>query len=590
MNEPAKRSLSSRGGVTLAIVVVSLVAALLVGNLSEPTWTTQAVPLDVQEDEAGEAYVGADDEREYLDEVVAWEESALHPDRLAAEMAEGEEPAQSEQVVVRQEQVGGETVDRYYRLTAMRHLGLWSLLPAAVAIVLCLMTREPLTSLAGAIVVGALMLGQYDLTGVLVERLGTPSAAGILVLYLWLLGGLLGIWSRTGAAQAFAEMMTAKFVRGPRTAKLSAWLLGVLFFQGGTMSTVLVGTSVKPISDKERISHEELSYIVDSTASPIASVLAFNAWPAYVAGFLFVPGVAFLATDADRLAFFFASVPLSFYGIFAVLGTFLLCMDKAPILGSQFRRAIKRARETGELDAHDASPLSSKELEKPKVPEGYRPNVADFFVPLLALIGIAIGTFMVMGSPQVLWAFGSAVVIAGVMALARGMSLANVMDGFGEGLKGVVYASVILMLAITIGMVSEQTGGGIYLVDLLGERIPPVLLPLALLGLSVIIAFSTGTSFGTYAVAFPLVMPLAWAVATSAELANPELFMMICFATVLNGAVYGDQCSPISDTTILSSMTSGADLMDHVKTQIIPATAAVTLAAILWTAMVVVLV
>ncbi|MEX0742009.1 MAG: Na+/H+ antiporter NhaC family protein [Phycisphaeraceae bacterium] len=590
MSETAKRSLASRGGVTLAIVVVSLVAALLVGNLSEPTWTTQAVPLDVQKDEAGEAFIEVDDEREYLDGAVAWEQSPLHPDRLAAETAEGAEPAQSEQVVVRQEQVGGETVERYYRLTAMRHLGLWSLLPAAVAIVLCLMTREPLTSLAGAIVVGALMLGQYDLTGVLVERLGTPSAAGILVLYLWLLGGLLGIWSRTGAAQAFAEMMTAKFVRGPRTAKLSAWLLGVLFFQGGTMSTVLVGTSVKPISDKERISHEELSYIVDSTASPIASVLAFNAWPAYVAGFLFVPGVAFLATDADRLAFFFASVPLSFYGIFAVLGTFLLCMDKAPILGSQFRRAIKRARETGELDADDAAPLSSKELETPKVPEGYRPNVADFFVPLVALIGIAIGTFMVMGSPQVLWAFGSAVVIAGVMALARGMSLANVMDGFGEGLKGVVYASVILMLAITIGMVSEQTGGGIYLVDLLGERIPPVMLPLALLGLSVIIAFSTGTSFGTYAVAFPLVMPLAWAVATSAELANPELFMMVCFATVLNGAVYGDQCSPISDTTILSSMTSGADLMDHVKTQIIPATAAVTLAAILWTAMVVVLV
>ena len=158
--------------------------------------------------------------------------------------------------------------------------------------------------------------------------MSTKSAAGIMLLYLWLLGGLMGIWARTGAAKAFAEMMTKHVVRGPRSAKFVAWFLGVIFFQGGTMSTVLVG-STKPIADKENISHEELSYIVDSTASPIACLLAFNAWPLCSSVYVCFRRW-FLATELDRIKFFFASVPLSFYAIFAVMGTLLLSVDKAP--------------------------------------------------------------------------------------------------------------------------------------------------------------------------------------------------------------------------------------------------------------------
>jgi Na+/H+ antiporter NhaC len=113
-----------------------------------------------------------------------------------------------------------------------------------------------------------------------------------------------------------------------------------------------------------------------------------------------------------------------------------------------------------------------------------------------------------------------------------------------------------------------------------------VALPLCLLFLTMIISFSTGTSWGTYAVAFPLGMPLAWAIAEHQDLSNPKMYMMVCFATILNGSLYGDQCSPISDTTVLSSMVSGADLMDHVRTQIYPASVAMTLAACCWTAIV----
>jgi len=567
----------------LAVTVAALVASVMVGLYVTPTWSVQSTALDVRRNDAGELVYTVREKETKLGEVTPAGEARLTADYLAT-LGPGELPAMSQEIIAVEKRIDGEPATVYERITAARHWGPWSLLPAAVAIALCLLTKEPLTSLFGGIVVGALMLKQYDLTGaVLVPSLATESAAGVLLLYLWLLGGLMGVWSRTGAAQAFAEWMTKHFVRGPRSAKLVAWGLGVIFFQGGTVSTVLVGTTVKPIADQQKVSHEELSYIVDSTASPIASVIAFNAWPAYVQALIYVPGVAFLATESDRLAFFFKSVPLSFYGIFAVIGTLLLACDKAPLLGGRFRAAIRRARETGELDAPDAKPLSAKELQASHVPQGYTPRVGEFFLPLALLIGVAVGTFFLSGSPNVHWAFGAALLLSALMALWRGMKLVDLVEGLGEGLKGVVVASVILMLAITLGLISKQTGGGLYLVDMLGDSLPYWAMPVTLQILTMVIAFSTGTSWGTYAVAFPLGMPLAWAVAQSQGLEHPQLFMMVCFATILNGSVYGDQCSPISDTTILSAMTTGSDLMDHVRTQLIPATAAAVLAGVCWT-------
>ena len=187
------------------------------------------------------------------------------------------------------------------------------------------------------------------------------------------------------------------------------------------------------------------------------------------------------------------------------------------------------------------------------------------------------------GSPKIHWAFGISLLSACLLAVGKGMSLKDMMDGIGHGFKGVVGGSVILLLAITIGSISKQTGGSMYLVQLFGETLPYWSLPVLLQLLTIIIAFSTGTSWGTYAVAFPLAMPLAWAIASSQGLAHPELFMTICFAAVMDGSVYGDQCSPISDTTVLSAMCCGCDLMDHVKTQILPASIAAAGAAILWT-------
>ncbi|WP_019028191.1 Na+/H+ antiporter NhaC family protein [Colwellia piezophila] len=566
--------MSKNNSFALIILSLGLFFAVYIDSSVDKTWLEQSYTYDTYQTDSGHTAYKYKGKQVIITEVVAYQKSPLrqaHLNQLS------QDPQLAQQWVENDKQ-------QLKLLKPAFHFGLWSLLPAFITIALCLLTREPLTSLLAGIVVGSIMLGQYNLTdAVIIPNLAKEGTAGLLLLYLWLLGGLLGVWSKTGAAQAFANYMSEHYVKGPRSAKTISWLLGILFFQGGTMSTVLVGTTVRPLADKANVSHEEMSYIVDSTASPIALVIAFNAWPAYVQALIFVPGVSFLATEADRLNFFFSSIPFSFYSILAVTGTLLLCLNITKFSGKRIRNAQQRASTTGQLDAKGARPLSAKELQSCDVPPGYKPHVLEFIFPLFTLIVIAVSTFIYLGSPQINWAFGAALLLSASIALIKGMSLTNVVDGFGNGLKGVVLASVILMLAVIIGSISKEIGGGLYLVSLLGEHLPFWLLPLILQLITMVIAFSTGTSWGTYAIAFPLAMPLAWAICQSQGLANPELFMMVCFATVLNGSVFGDQCSPISDTTILSAMTTGCDLMDHVKSQLVPATFAATLAGCLWT-------
>lgn len=559
--------------IGLFVFILAMLGAVYVDLNVQPTWKEQAYIYDLYENNQGDLVYRSQGIEIAVTNVVAYSQSSLRQEILDLTK---DEPERDHQWVDK----NGEII----LLKPSFHFGTWSLLPAVVAIALCLLTREPIAALLGGIVVGAVMLGRYDITdSVLIPSMASDSAAFILLLYLWLLGGLMGVWSKSGAAQAFADYMTIHFVKGPRSAKLIAWMLGVLFFQGGTVSTVLVGTTVKPLADKAKVSHEEMSYIVDSTASPIASVLAFNAWPAYIQALIFVPGVTFLATESQRIQFFFDSIPFSFYGILAVLGTLLLSLNITWHCGSRIRQARARTLATGKLDSETARPMNAKELHVPEVPEGYHPNALEFVLPLSLLMCVAISTFILLGTPKVNWAFALALLLSCTIALLKGMSFHHLIDGIGNGFRGVVVASVILILAITIGGISKESGGGLYLIDLLGQQLPYWILPVILQLLTMIIAFSTGTSWGTYAIAFPLAMPLAWVIAQHSGVAEPQIFMAICFAAVLNGSVYGDQCSPISDTTILSAMTTGCDLMDHVKSQIVPASFAAGAAALLWT-------
>lgn len=471
------------------------------------------------------------------------------------------------------------------------HYGFWSIMPPLVAIVLAFWTREVVSALFIGICLGGVISGNVNIVeGFLIPSIGTESFALILLVYLWALGGLIGIWTRTGGAEKFAVWASNLMVRGPRSAKFFTWIMGLVFHQGGTISTVLTGATVRPVADKHKVSHEELAYMVDSTASPAATLIPFNVWPFYVAG-LVIGTLPLFETTQQGVVFFFEAIKYNFYAIFAILITLLFAWEKLPwVPGKKMRKAMKRARSGGPLDREDATPMAADELTDQKIPKNYNPGLIDFFGPIGALLGVAIipyvVTYFIMGQrddPTLLIAeaFVLAVLVGIGIALAKGMKLQEAIDGFIDGCKGVTIGAIILALAVTLKEVAEAVGTADYVVAMIGDLILPSLLPGVLMLLCLLIAFSTGTSWGTYAVVFPIAVPLAWAVV-------PDVFFLqLCFAAVIGGSVMGDQCSPISDTTILSSLATGCDLMDHVTTQFPLAILAGVLAMISYAALVI---
>jgi Na+/H+ antiporter NhaC len=450
------------------------------------------------------------------------------------------------------------------------HHGWASILPALSVLVLVFVTREVVSSLVFGILVGGLVTRGFNVVeAYFLPALATETFAVIVLVYFWSLGGLIGIWGRTGGAARFAGWAGERAVRGPRTAKLFTWVLGLTFHQGGTVSTVLTGTTARPILDRERVSHEEASYVVDTTAAPVASLIPLNVWPLYIAG-LVTGTVPILANEGDAVSFFFRSVPLNFYAILATLTALLFALELLPWEGRRMRAARRRARDEGALNAPGAVSLSSRELDHPTVPAGYRPSMLDFVIPLLVLIGVA-GS----GVVPALWArdlgairvpiaeaFTLAVAAAFILALVRGMGLRDAVEGIVDGIKGVTIGALVLGLAVTIGYVSRSLGAAAWLVDATAGALPVAILPLALFLLCLVIAFSIGSSFSTFAVVFPIALPLAWAL-------HPDpTYLSLCFGAVVGGAVFGDQCSPISDTSILSALATGGDLMDHTLTQL----------------------
>lgn len=499
--------------------------------------------------------------------------------------------------------------------------GFLSVVPALVAIGLAFITRQVLLSLFMGIVAGGIVMGIETgdiknaniVSKIFLPALGTKSYATILLVYLWSLGGLMGMWEKTGGAIHFAEWAGAKIQTfalglekkhglknmGSKASLFFAWILGCIFHQGGTVSTVLAGTTVKPVTDKNSISHEELSYVVDSTASPVATVIPFNAWPAFIGALVVGTVPEIFPTEDASQNFFFSSIKYNFYGMFAVLATLLFSLGLMPWIGGKMRRARIRSRKTGELDAEGANPMLP--TTDPDVDpannraEGYVPSLLDFFVPLGVLLGVAVipkvteqlgllTAFIEMGLVKdgnfVNEAFMLCVLSAMVVAGLRGMKLQDVLNGFVDGCKTMTIGAIILGLAVAIGFIAKELHTADYLVGIMGDKLPVMGLPAILTVLCMVIAFSCGTSWGTYAVVFPVAMPLAWAV-----FPDPA-YLSICFGAVLGGAVFGDQCSPISDTTILSAMFTGCDLMDHVTTQLPLALTVASIGAVFSTFMV----
>lgn len=446
----------------------------------------------------------------------------------------------------------------------MDNFGILSLAPAVIALVLAFVTRNALISILLGVIVGIAITGENLIMGMsslFQSALGNGDFIWIICIEVFI-GILVALFQKSGAIDAFAQFI-GKFKLEARGVQVVSWLLGIFIFFSDYFSPLYVGSVMRGITDKAKVSREKLAYICDSTSAPVITLIPFSAWGIYMAGLLVGVG-AFTNADMAVNAIFHM-VPYNFYGIASVLLVGLICTGIIPDFGPM-KKAEKRAREEGKIISDQARPLMSGELEKIKPKEGIKPSLLlNFFMPALIIIVVTVSTYIVLGSAKTLEAL-----IAGVsyqfivMIIQRMGSINELVDTAVEGIKSVMSAMLILALAYCINAISKELGTANYVISATENWMTPTLLIVMSFLLCGFIAFFTGTSWGTYAIMTPMCIPLAFSV-TGGEI-TPIIYATI--AAIMGGGCFGDHCSPLSDTTILSSLASGSDHVDHVKTQL----------------------
>lgn len=442
--------------------------------------------------------------------------------------------------------------------------GILSLLPALMALVLAFITRDAIFSILLGTLVGIVISGQnilFGFTGLAQDALGNADFIWVLMIEVFV-GIMVAYFQKSGAINAFTEFVGKKTLK-QRGAQILGWLLGIFIFFSDYFSPLYVGTVMRNITDKARVSREKLAYICDSTSAPVCTIIPFSSWGVYMAGLLVGIG-AFIDKDIATKAVV-KSVPFNFYGVLSVAMVGLIALGIVPDYGPM-KKAEKRAAETGKVIADGAKPMLGKELSQIKPKEGIKSNLfINFLAPALIIISITLGTYIVMGSAKTLEGFVAAVAFQFVAMLVQRMAtLQELIETAVEGIKSVMSAILILALAYCINSISKTLGTANYVISVTQSWITPTLLILFTFLVGAFISFFTGSSWGTYAIITPIVIPLAF------ELTGGEITSLqyAAIAAILGGGCFGDHCSPLSDTTILSSLAAGSDHIDHVKTQI----------------------
>jgi Na+/H+ antiporter NhaC len=463
--------------------------------------------------------------------------------------------------------------------------GAISLLPPAVCIALAVLTGEVLPSLfAGIWLAGTMTAGGNPVAGFgrgiefIWEALGKPWSARILLTSLFT-GGLVGIMRVGGGIDAAVEWVVRR-VRSPRSALLATEFAGLIIFFEDYVNTLVVGTAMSPITAKFRISKEKLSYIVDSTAAPVTCIAGISTWIAFIVGQV---GDAFtrLGIGYSPYMAYLLAIPAVFYS-FTTLGlmTFMILSgrDAGPML-----RAERRARAAGLISREGARPLMSAAGDELRPPEGCPRRIINFIVPLASLVGLVVALLLSSGGwpgvpltdamaagkgseSLVTGAFGA---VAITLLFYRAQNLAPtglLFRGFVEGCRSMFFGVLILIFAWGIGTAIGSVGTANYLVGISTGTLPQAVIPMVTFLLGVVISFATGTTYGTIGILTPIMLPVLHGI-TGPGPGGMEI-MCITIGAILSGAVFGDHCSPISDTTVMSSMFSGADHMDHVNSQI----------------------
>jgi Na+/H+ antiporter NhaC len=454
--------------------------------------------------------------------------------------------------------------------------GVWSLVPPILAITLCMVLREALISLFLAVWAGATILHNGNLwagvnttASTLVSSVADSWNASI-ILFFFVVGGLMGMIFFSGGGQAFLEAL-AKKAHNSKMAQIFSWLGGIVIFIDDYANSAFIGNLFRPLSDKYHISREKLAYIVDSTAAPVSSIFLISTWIGYQVGL-----IGDSLPEGIELSPYFLwlnSIPYSFYSIFAILMVGIIAYtgrDFGPMLKAEYR-----ARTTHELWAKDSRPLAA--TSELKVAPNVSLKATNLWVPIVILVLLSFYFMWVTGGGSEAESFTQAIsdadsmfaillatlfafIVAMVMYIVQKIAtVAEIMDSFMNGARMMVYATLILITAWSIGSICDELGTAPYIVSALGESLSPVILPILTFIISALIAISTGTSWGTMAIVTPIVIPLGVSVGAP---------LPIVISSVLTGAVMGDHCSPISDTTVMSSTFAGSDHVDHVRTQI----------------------
>ncbi len=465
--------------------------------------------------------------------------------------------------------------------------GWLTLLPSLIAIGMALITRQVVVSLLSGIFIGALLLSGLQPVTAFSRTLSTYVVGAMfdddhvtIAFIALILGGMSGVVSRGGGGQAMVRALAAR-VRTATGGQLGTWFMGLVVFFDDYANTLIVGNTMRALTDKLRVSREKLSFLVDSTAAPVASIAPISTWIGFEVG-LIAGALSGIGVERDAYGVFVASIPYRFYPIFALilgLGVILTGRDFGPMLTAE-----RRARRGHGVVREGADPMADTMegavpphvLEHAHASNALAPIVVVILVTLLGIAmtgwnalpegGRTISAAFGEGDSYtaLLWAGAWGSIVAIVLGVGRrALSLAQAMSAWVDGVRAMTTAMVILVLAWGIGAVCGAMGTADVLVGALGDRFPAALLPAAVFLMSALVSFATGTSWGTMAILVPIVVPLGYQVGNGSE-----HILLGAVSGVLAGSVFGDHCSPISDTTVLSSLATGADHMDHVRTQL----------------------
>ena len=476
--------------------------------------------------------------------------------------------------------------------------GWMSLLPALIAIIIALAARQVIPALFLGIWIGGSLVYGLSLTSLwygLMDSVPEYVLAAVndwghvaIIIFSLLIGGMVGIISKNGGTGGIVKAIVGR-ASTPKKGQVTTSVLGCAIFFDDYANTLIVGNTMRPITDRLRISREKLAYLVDSTAAPVATIALVTTWIGFEVGLIGEAVEKIDGLDESAYSIFLNSIAYSFYPLLAILFVFLVALsgrDFGPMLSAE-----RRARSEGlvaRATAHTGESASEAAEREPKPEKPQR--AMNAVIPILVLVfGTLLGIYVtgsesadpgsnfqtIIGAGDsylaMMWASLVAVLVAAILSLGQGiLTLSEVVDAWYAGARAMLLAVIILVLAWSLSNVNEALHTGSYLVSALGDTVAPQMVPTLVFVLAAATAFATGSSWGVMGIMMPLAIPLTWAITTGSgmDAATTMPLVYSTAAAVMGGAVWGDHCSPISDTTILSSLASECDHIDHVRTQI----------------------